>query len=66
MFRLQNYLHPLSTLPYLQRMGMPVPDNAHRRDTSNSPGKSQAVLKGVSGSETERSAGMPTLPLDVH
>ena len=47
-------------------MGMSVPDHPHRGDTSNRPGKGKAVLKGVSGSETERSAGMPALPLHVH
>lgn len=66
MCRHVHNINLLSALPYLQRLGMPVPDNAHRGDTSNSSGKSQAVLKSVSGSETEGSAGMPALPLDVH
>lgn len=66
MCRHVHNINLLSALPDLQRLGMPVPDNTHRRDTGNSPGKSQAVLKGVSGSEAERSAGMPALPLDVH
>lgn len=57
---------PLPALPDLQGLGMQVPNDTHRGDTSNSSGKSQTVLKGVSGSETERSAGMPALPLDVH
>lgn len=56
----------MPALPDLQRMGMSVPDHPHRGDTSNRPGKGQVVLKGVSGSETERSAGMPALPLHVH
>lgn len=66
MCRHVHNINLLPALPDLQRLGMPVPDNTHRGDTSNSPGKSQAVLKGVSGSETEGSAGMPALPLDVH
>lgn len=66
MCRHVHNINLLSALPDLQRMGMSVPDNFHRRDTGNSSGKSQAVLKSVSGSETERSAGMPALPLDVH
>lgn len=66
MCRHVHNINLLSALPDLQRLGMSVPDNTHRRDTGNSPRKSQAVLKGVSGSETEGSAGMPTLPVDVH
>lgn len=66
MCRHVHNINLLSALPDLQRMGMSVPDNTHRRDTSNRPGKGQVVFQGVQGSKTKESAGMPALPLDVH